>query len=119
MSGEVLGGLVVVLSTAPRDAAAGMAKTLVERRLAACVNIAAVRSVYRWKGEACDEEEALMIVKTSPGRVSLLIAGIREIHPYDVPEVIVLPVTGGYLPYLEWVEAETGEERKDPAGKGF
>ena len=118
MSGEVLGGLVAVLSTAPRDAATGIAKTLVERRLAACVNIAAVRSVYRWKGEACDEEEALMIVKTTPGMVSSLIAGIRELHPYEVPEVIVLSVTGGYLPFLEWVEAETGGEQKDTAGKG-
>lgn len=117
MSGEVLDGLAVVLSTAPRDAAAGIARTLVERRLAACVNIAAVRSVYRWKGEACDEEEALMIVKTTPGMVSSLISGIREIHPYEVPEILVLPVTGGWLPYFEWAEAETTGETSDRSGK--
>lgn len=102
----------VVLITAPvGDAAAGIARDLVEKRLAACVNIVAgVRSLYRWEGAIQDDREDLLIVKTTEARVADLIARVHEVHPYSVPEVIALPVVAGSEPYLRWVGVETGPE---------
>ncbi len=95
----------VVLITAPAgDVAAGIARDLVERRLAACVNlVAGVRSLYHWEGAIQDDCEDLLIVKTPASRVADLMARVREIHPYTVPEVIVLPVVEGSDSYLRWV----------------
>jgi periplasmic divalent cation tolerance protein len=97
----------VVLITAPPDKAVEIARTLVESRLAACVNIVErVRSVYWWEGRVTEDAEALLIVKTSRGALADLIGKVREIHPYKVPEVIALPVEAGLDDYLEWVESE-------------
>jgi len=98
-----------VLTTAPDAAVASrLARTLVEEGLAACVNVlSGVRSVYRWEGSLHEEEEVLLIIKTQAARSQALAARIKDLHPYDVPEVVVLPVVGGNLPYLEWVERET------------
>lgn len=105
----------VVLITAPAgEPAAGIARDMVERRLAACVNLVReVRSIYRWEGAVQDDREDLLIVKTSASRVADLIARVREIHPYTVPEVIVLPVDDGSETYLRWVAVETGPETPD------
>ncbi len=106
----------VVLITAPAgESAAGIARDLVERRLAACVNLVReVRSIYRWEGAIQDDREDLLIVKTTASRVADLLARVREVHPYTVPEVIALPVDAGSESYLRWVEAETGLETKEP-----
>ena len=81
---------------------------LVERRIAACVNIgAAVESVYRWAGGVETATETPMLIKTAAGRYADLQAALREHHPYDVPEIIALPVAEGLPAYLDWVEAET------------
>jgi periplasmic divalent cation tolerance protein len=101
--------VVVVFSTFPGpDKAAEVARTLVEERLCACVNLLpAIRSIYRWHDAIHDEGETLAIVKTTAERVEALRDRLVALHPYDVPEVIVLPVTGGHAPYLAWVTGET------------
>ncbi len=103
----------VVLITAPSgEVGVGIARDLVERGLAACVNIAqGVRSIYRWEGAIQDDREDLLVVKTAQARVAELICRVREVHPYTVPEIIVLPVVEGSESYLAWVIAETGRER--------
>ena len=97
--------VVVVLCTLPLgDAASSIARTLVEERLAACVNLVpAVRSIYEWQGTICDEPEQLAIVKTTSDRFPALRDRLVELHPYDVPEVIALDVHDIHLPYLGWV----------------
>jgi periplasmic divalent cation tolerance protein len=99
---------VVILSTAPVSQAKAIAQVLVEKRLAACVNIMDVRSVYRWEGKICDEPEQMLVIKTLRERQEAVITAIRELHGYELPEMIVLPVTGGYAPYLAWIGQETG-----------
>jgi periplasmic divalent cation tolerance protein len=98
---------VVALSTAPSaDKAAEIARALVEERLAACVNVVpAVRSFYRWQGELCDDAEALCVIKTRADRVEALRARLVALHPYEVPELVVLPIVGGHAPYLSWIDS--------------
>lgn len=101
--------VVVVFSTFPSaDKAAEVARTLVDERLAACVNLASgVRSIYRWDGKLCDDTETLAIIKTSDDKRDALIARLVELHPYDVPEALALPVSAGNAKYIEWVATET------------
>jgi periplasmic divalent cation tolerance protein len=99
--------LIVVFSTAPSDKSELLARMLVEKRIVACVNVVPVRSYYRWKGEFCDEQEHLLIAKTTRENAEKVIEAIKGIHPYEVPEIIALPVIDGYLPYREWVIQET------------
>lgn len=96
---------LVVLVTAPStEVAAGLARDLVEKRLAACANLVpGVRSIYAWEGEVCDDSEVLLVIKTRPEALEALRARVVEQHPYDVPEVLALPVAGGHAPYLEWI----------------
>jgi len=100
---------VALLSTAPdADEAARIARTLVEERLAACVNIVpGVRSIYAWEGKVHDEGELLLLIKTTVERRDAVVARIQEVHPYSCPEAVVLPVVGGSRPYLEWVAEVT------------
>ncbi len=101
------GKIAVALTTAPTvEKAAEIARILVGEGLAACVNVVpAVRSIYAWKGEIVDEAEALCVVKTRADRVEALRARLVALHPYEVPELVVLDVAGGHEPYLSWVEA--------------
>lgn len=97
----------VVLVTAPVAEAAGLARKLVEEGMAACANIVpAVRSIYRWKGEICDDEESLLVIKTTTAQFAALKARVVQLHPYEVPEVIALPITEGHRPYLDWLKGE-------------
>lgn len=99
----------VVLMTAP-DAETGekLARALVEARLAACVNLLpGVRSIYRWQGAVQSESEVLLVAKTRADRTAALTARVRDLHPYDVPEVLELAAGGGHLAYLDWVRQET------------
>ncbi len=98
---------MVLYSTTPPDLSTDLARMLLDRRLIACANIVPVRSLYRWKGETCDEEEHLLVMKTVRSKTDAVITAIKERHSYDVPEIIALPVTAGYLPYLDWVRGET------------
>ena len=102
--------MIVVLITAPdEESAAGMARTLVDERLAACVNIitGGVRSIYRWEGSVHDETECLMLVKTVADKFDALKERVVELHGYEVPEVVALPVVKGLETYFEWVEENT------------
>jgi len=100
----------VVLVTAPAqgDAAAKIARTLVEERLAACVNrVPGLVSTYWWQGKIEEDEEVLLVIKTSEEKLEALLKRVPELHPYSVPEVLALPVAAGHGPYLEWLFAET------------
>ncbi|WP_321506438.1 divalent-cation tolerance protein CutA [uncultured Methanoregula sp.] len=101
--------ICVLYSTVPPNRSADLAKRLLEKNLVACVNITPVRSLYRWKGEACDEDEHLLIIKTRRELAEQVIRALKDMHPYEVPEIIALPVLAGYAPYLEWVHRETRE----------
>jgi len=99
--------IIVIFSTAPGDKSASLARMLLDEHLVACVNVVPVRSYYQWKGEYCDEEEHLLIIKTPKEKAGEVIAAIKTHHPYELPEIIALPVIDGYLPYLDWVQEET------------
>lgn len=101
--------VVVAFSTFPTpDKAAEVVRTLVSEQLAACGNLVGpIRSIYRWQGEIQDEPETLVILKTTRDRFEAMRARLVELHPYEVAEVIALPVEAGHAPYLAWVAAET------------
>ena len=100
---------VIVLTTLPTDAdGAAFARGLVEERLAACVNLLApMESIYRWDGNIETESERQLVIKTSRERVVALWERVRELHPYDVPEFLVLPIVDGNDAYLRWVGEST------------
>lgn len=100
---------VVVMSTLPADAdASALARVLVEERLAACVNLLPpMESVFRWDGKVDRETERQLLIKTTRDRVAALWERIRELHPYDVPEFIVLPIVDGNAAYLKWIADST------------
>ena len=100
--------LLVFTNLPDRASAERLADLLVERRLAACVNILApCRSVYRWKGAVQHDEEHPMLMKTTAERYGALEQALREGHPYELPEIIAVPIQGGLPAYLDWVAAET------------
>jgi periplasmic divalent cation tolerance protein len=99
---------LVITNLPDRDSATKLAHVLVARRVAACVNILSpCRSVYRWQGKTEDAEEFPMLIKTTRDRYADLEAAIRAGHPYELPEIIAIPLAGGLSAYLEWVESET------------
>jgi len=101
---------ITVFVTAPPDQAGDIANTLVGERLAACANILpAIRSIYSWKGEICDDQESLLVLKTRAPLFDALRRRVVEVHPYEVPEVIALPLVEGHPPYLQWILDSTGE----------
>lgn len=95
----------LVYCTCPEAAIASrIAETLVSEGLAACVSqLSGVQSVYRWRGEIERDVEVLLLIKTVDSRFDALAARVRELHPYDVPEIISVPVTRGLPDYLQWV----------------
>ena len=103
-----MGTLLVLTNLPERAAAERLADTLLEQRLAACVNILApCRSVYRWKGALQHDEEHPMLIKTTSERYAALEAAIRAGHPYELPEIIAVPIERGLQGYLDWVAAES------------
>ena len=103
---------VLVLTTVPSmDVAEAIARALVEARLAACVNVLpAMVSVYRWKGEIQRETEHQLIIKTARARLPALEEQLAQLHPYDLPELLVLQVEDGDPAYLSWVLTEADPE---------
>ncbi|MEJ5365039.1 MAG: divalent-cation tolerance protein CutA [Desulfosoma sp.] len=100
--------LITFITVGNQDQAFRIAKAVVEENLAACVNIIpAVRSLYRWKGEICDDPECLLLVKTTRDVFPLLEARVKALHSYEVPEIIAVPVECGFQPYLDWVKENT------------
>src|SRR5580658_1298930 len=97
--------IVVLVTTSTVKEARKIANTLVEGRLAACVNVLPkVRSYYRWKGGVASDEEYLLIVKSSRLRFTALRKAIERLHSYKVPEIICLPIVEGADPYMNWLE---------------
>ncbi|MBW1979631.1 MAG: divalent-cation tolerance protein CutA [Deltaproteobacteria bacterium] len=99
---------IVVFVTTPAQQAPGIARTLVEERLVACVNITPeIRSIYWWQGEIEDDSEVLCMMKTRQELFAALQRRIKAIHPYEVPEIIALPIVAGSQPYLDWIDQNT------------
>ena len=103
---------IVILCTCPdEETASRLAGGLVEKQLAACVNILpGIRSIYRWQGMVSDDPEVLMVIKSLASWFEEVEAWLQEHHPYEVPEVLALPVEKGSAKYLEWIEASVGNE---------
>jgi len=100
--------LLVFTNLPDRASAQRLADLLLEQRLAACVNILApCRSVYRWKDALQHDEEHPMLIKTSAERYPALEQALRQGHPYELPEIIAVPIERGLPAYLDWVAAET------------
>jgi periplasmic divalent cation tolerance protein len=97
---------VVAFSTvgSPQDAER-IARTLVDRRLAACVNILpGVVSIYRWKGELQRDDERMLVIKTRTDRLAALRDALVELHPYELPELVAVPIEDGHAAYLSWID---------------
>jgi periplasmic divalent cation tolerance protein len=105
-------GFAVVLTTTSSDEQAGtLARALLDRRLAACVNVVPrVRSLYRWQDAIQDDAEHLLVIKTRASGFEALRDAIRELHAYDTPEIVMLPVADGDPDYLAWLARETSAE---------
>jgi len=105
MNATIKSHLVVLTTADSAELADRIAAALIERRLAACVNIVGpVTSVYRWKGEVTRDEERLLVIKTSTTKFDRVREAIEELHTYDIPEVLALPVHGGSARYLGWID---------------
>lgn len=101
---------VLIYSTFPSaEVAEGVGRELVERRLAACINILpGMTSIYRWEGVIARDSEAVMIIKTRQSLAGRVIAEVKPLHPYTNPALVVLPITDGSQAYLDWLMGETG-----------
>lgn len=99
----------IILTTFPSiEVARATVRTLVEERLVACGNIVpGVESIYRWQGVVETSQEVLVIFKTSAESAAAAQARLRTLHPYEVPEILLLPAGGGWPPYLDWVREQT------------
>jgi len=98
----------MVLCTCPQDLADNIADAVLEARLAACVNVVpGVRSKYWWEGQINTDSESLLIIKTRADLVTDLMARIKEVHPYEVPEIIAFQIKEGNPEYLRWIGGET------------
>ncbi len=103
-----MAALLVLTNLPDRAAAERLADLVIAKKLAACVNILApCRSVYSWKGAVQHDEEHPMLIKTTAERYSTLEQALREAHPYELPEIIAVPIERGLPAYLDWVAAET------------
>ncbi len=101
----------IVLATVPsKEVGVKLARELVDRRMAACVNILPATSVYRWEGKVREDEEHLMVIKTRRTYVDDIRDLFDEQHPYDLPEVIALEVEDGSANYLTWIRDETDRD---------
>ncbi len=119
--------LVVFVTASSADEAETIASAMVEERLAACANLVpSVASIFRWKGRIEREEEVLIILKSRRLLLDRLIERVGELHSYEVPEVVALPIVGGSDAYLDWLRQETEpvsrvtpRDRRGPFGPGF
>lgn len=103
-----MSALLVLTNLPDRAAAEALAAQLVERRVAACVNIMSpCRSVYRWRGEVQHDEEHPLLIKTTLERYAALEQAIRAAHPYELPEIVAVPIERGLPEYLRWLAEET------------
>lgn len=107
---DISPALLVITNLPDSYSAHALAGALIEARLAACVNILApCRSVYRWQGKTENAEEVPVLIKTTAARYAALEAAIRARHPYELPEIVAVPIERGLPEYLAWVALETTE----------
>jgi periplasmic divalent cation tolerance protein len=100
--------VIVFTTIATGDEAVALIRELLDRRLIACGTVqAGARSIYRWEGRIADETEAVVMLKTRSGCIEGLRRAFAELHPYKVPELLAIPVTGGLERYLGWINSET------------
>jgi periplasmic divalent cation tolerance protein len=99
----------IVLSNLPPERADAIARTLVEERLAACINLLPIRSVYRWQGAVAEEPEVTLLIKVAADRVAVLTERLRGLHPYELPEILVLDIDQAHSlsEYVAWVRSES------------
>lgn len=111
------GKIVVLVTCGSLEEGKRIGRALVERRLAACVNVlqAPIESIYRWKGKVDTAKEFLLLIKTSSARYAALEEAIRGLHSYDIPEMIALPIEKGSRDYLAWL---TDSVKKTRRGRG-
>lgn len=99
---------IVFVTAGSEEEAVKIGRSLVEEKFAACANIVpGIRSIYRWKGETCDEQEVLIILKTRSLLFPALQSRVKQLHSYEVPEIIAFPLAQGLPEYLDWVIAGT------------
>ncbi len=101
---------LIYMTAADRDEARRIGRTLVEERLAACVNLlGAIDSIYWWDGAVQSGTETALIAKTQTGKIAALVARVRELHSYECPCVVALPIHDGNPDFLQWIESETAQ----------
>jgi len=108
MSKEMLGDeniySIIAVTCADKDAARKIARVLVERRLAACVQMFPIESVYLWQGKICEDDETALFIKSRAASFEKIQVAVRELHAYEVPEIIQIPITNGLPEYLKWID---------------
>ena len=97
----------IYITTEDENEARRIGRTLVEEKLAACVNIHPIQSIYRWEGEIHEEGEIALLVKTTAELADEVIRRVKELHSYEVPCIVSLPIENGYPDYLKWIEEST------------
>jgi len=103
--------ILIIITVPDAKSANKISAMLVEQRLAACVNtITGVTSLYRWEGELNSDEELILLVKTASDNFDKISMAVKSIHPYDLPEIIAVPVVAGFSPYLKWVKDESSDD---------
>jgi len=103
--------IIILITTGTEKEAQTLAKALVEQGLAACVNIVPkIKSIFKWNESLNEETESLLIIKSIRPKLDRLILKVKELHTYDIPEIIALPIIGGSSDYLQWLHAETAQE---------
>jgi periplasmic divalent cation tolerance protein len=109
---------VTLTTTATAEEAENLARGIVEARLGACVQIQAIRSIYRWQGALCDEPEFRLSVKTRQAQFAALEHFIRTHHSYETPEIVQIPITAGSAAYLQWIDEGTQGAPDEPEPEG-
>jgi len=105
-----VGTVLIYITASGEEEARTLGRRLVEQRLAACVNVVPrIYSTYWWEGKLVEDEEALLLVKTTRAMADRVIAAVKEMHSYEVPAVLVLDVAAGHRAFLDWVAAEVGD----------
>ena len=102
----------MIIATFPdKELAKKTAKILVEQHLAACVQLLPIESIYRWKGDICDEYEIMLLIKSKTAMFGEIATTIKAHHPYEVPEIIQIPISAGLPEYLQWIDDCTSERK--------
>ena len=100
----------IYVTAGSKEEAQKIARTVVEKRLAACANVSPIESIYWWKGKVQEQVEYSMLLKTRRSKLGEVIEAVRAVHSYDVPCIVALPILAGHQDYLKWIAAETPDK---------